>query len=67
MRLADLNADGRADLSVGADGENSTDGAIWSLRGSSSGVTTHGAVSFRASAVGISTTGYLFCRNVMAD
>ncbi|MFD4228252.1 hypothetical protein [Streptomyces sp. NPDC058545] len=55
------------DLSVGADGENSGDGAIWSLLGSSSGVTTKGAVSFGASAVGISTTGYPYVGNVMAD
>ncbi|MGW1729929.1 FG-GAP repeat domain-containing protein [Streptomyces sp. NPDC001999] len=67
VRLSDLNADGRADLSVGADGENSGDGAIWSLRGSSSGVTTKGAVSFGASAAGISPTGYPYLGNVMAD
>ncbi|WP_406406667.1 FG-GAP-like repeat-containing protein [Streptomyces sp. NBC_01643] len=67
VRLADLNADGHADLSVGADGENSADGAIWNLRGTSSGVTTKGAVSFGASAVGISAAGYPFFGNVMAD
>lgn len=67
VRLADLDADGHADLSVGADGENSADGAIWSLRGTSSGVTTKGAVSFGASAVGISTAGYPFFGSVMAD
>ncbi|MFE4918457.1 FG-GAP repeat domain-containing protein [Streptomyces sp. NPDC056661] len=67
VRLSDLNADGHADLSVGADGENSGDGTIWSLRGSSSGVTTKGAVSFGASAAGISTTGYPYVGNVMAD
>ncbi|MET8184677.1 FG-GAP repeat domain-containing protein [Streptomyces sp. NPDC005133] len=67
VRLSDLNADGHADLSVGADGENSGDGAIWSLRGSSSGVTTKGAVSFGASAAGISPTGYPYLGNVMAD
>lgn len=67
VRLADLNADGHADLSVGANGENSADGAIWNLRGTSSGVTTKGAVSFGASAVGISAAGYPFFGNVMAD
>ncbi|MGW5274219.1 FG-GAP repeat domain-containing protein [Streptomyces sp. NPDC004044] len=67
VRLADLDADGHADLSVGAEGENSADGAIWILRGSSSGATTKGAVSFGASAVGVSTAGYPFFGSVMAD
>ncbi|WP_338897034.1 FG-GAP and VCBS repeat-containing protein [Streptomyces sp. TG1A-60] len=58
VRLADLDGDGRADLSVGAAGENDANGALWSLRGSSSGVTTTGALSFGPSAVGVSTSGY---------
>ncbi|MBA2945219.1 FG-GAP-like repeat-containing protein [Streptomyces himalayensis] len=58
VRLADLNGDGHADLSVGADGENGADGALWSLRGSSSGVTTTNAVAFGAASAGVSTSGY---------
>jgi hypothetical protein len=58
VRLADLNGDGHADISVGADGENNADGALWSLRGSSSGVTTKNAVAFGASSAGVSTSGY---------
>jgi hypothetical protein len=57
VRLADLDGDHHADLSVGADGENAGAGAVWSLRGSSSGLTTKNAVSFGAAKVGLSTSG----------
>ncbi|MFF4984296.1 FG-GAP-like repeat-containing protein [Streptomyces sp. NPDC001046] len=57
VRLADLNGDHHADLSIGADAENTGDGALWSLRGSSAGVTTKNAVSFGASSAGLSTSG----------
>ncbi|MFG3146884.1 FG-GAP-like repeat-containing protein [Streptomyces sp. NPDC048243] len=60
VRLADLNGDHYADLSVGAETENAGDGALWSLRGSSSGVTTKNAVSFGAASEGISTSGAPF-------
>ncbi|MFD9096147.1 FG-GAP repeat protein [Streptomyces collinus] len=58
VRLADLDGDGHADLSVGAAGENGGDGAVWSLRGSGSGVRTTGALSFGPSALGVSTSGF---------
>ncbi|MFI8194687.1 FG-GAP-like repeat-containing protein [Streptomyces sp. NPDC085946] len=58
VRLSDLNGDGYAELSIGAEGENAGDGALWSLRGSSSGVITKNAVSFGASSAGLSTSGY---------
>ncbi|MFJ9815780.1 FG-GAP-like repeat-containing protein [Streptomyces sp. NPDC101151] len=59
VRLSDLNGDGKADLSVGAHGENDSDGAVWSLRGSSSGIgATTGAVSFGPAASGVPATGY---------
>ncbi|MET9442394.1 FG-GAP-like repeat-containing protein [Streptomyces sp. NPDC006610] len=58
VHLADHNRDGRADLSVGAAGENSDDGAVWVLRGSAKGVTTTGAVNFGASSVGIGKPGH---------
>ncbi|MFE1460933.1 FG-GAP-like repeat-containing protein [Streptomyces nigra] len=57
VRLSDLNGDHHADLSVGAKTENHGDGALWSLRGSSSGVTAKNAVSFGAASEGISTSG----------
>ncbi|MBA4860981.1 VCBS repeat-containing protein [Streptomyces sp. PSKA54] len=59
VRLSDLNGDGKADLSVGADGENHPAGAVFSLRGSASGVTTKNAVSFGPGSVGLPTSGYL--------
>ncbi|MFD7281279.1 FG-GAP and VCBS repeat-containing protein [Streptomyces sp. NPDC059862] len=58
VRLTDVNGDGRADLFAGADGENDADGGIWSLRGSSSGVTTKGATSWGPASVGVPATGY---------
>ncbi|MFE2992769.1 FG-GAP repeat protein [Streptomyces sp. NPDC059262] len=61
IHLADHNKDGRADLSVGAGGENSDDGAVWGLRGSTGGVTATGAVSFGASSVGIGKSGTTPC------
>ncbi|MFF1683597.1 FG-GAP and VCBS repeat-containing protein [Streptomyces sp. NPDC058254] len=57
IHLADHNKDGRADLSVGAGGENSDDGAVWVLRGSTGAVTATGAVSFGASSVSIGKSG----------
>ncbi|CAL9521269.1 FG-GAP-like repeat-containing protein [Streptomyces sp. Tu 3180] len=57
VHLADHDKDGRADLSVGAAGENSDDGAVWVLRGSTGGVTATGSVSFGASSVGIGKSG----------
>ncbi|WP_406475406.1 FG-GAP-like repeat-containing protein [Streptomyces sp. NBC_01615] len=58
VSLTDLNGDGHADLSIGASGENSSDGALWSLRGATSGITTTNAVSFGPSSAGVSTSGY---------
>ncbi|MFF6995405.1 FG-GAP-like repeat-containing protein [Streptomyces sp. NPDC008313] len=57
VHLADHDKDGRADLSVGAGGENSDDGAVWVLRGSTGGVTATGSVSFGATTVGIEKSG----------
>jgi hypothetical protein len=67
VRLVDLNGDHHADLSVGAGGENAAVGAVWSLPGSSSGLTTKNAVSFGAASVGLSTTGYAFFGDGMLD
>ncbi|MER7177960.1 FG-GAP-like repeat-containing protein [Streptomyces hyaluromycini] len=56
VHLADLDGDGRADLAVGARHENGGQGAVWTLPGSATGPTTTGAVSFHATAVGVSGT-----------
>ncbi|BBC34941.1 hypothetical protein SGFS_062350 [Streptomyces graminofaciens] len=60
LRLQDLNADNRADLTIAASGEDifdngvtERDGADWILRGSASGLTTTGAVSFNEKAFGL--------------
>ncbi|MGW3986745.1 FG-GAP-like repeat-containing protein [Streptomyces sp. NPDC004830] len=55
VALTDTNGDGKADLAVGGSGENNMDGAVWSLKGRASGLTTTGAVSFGAGTVGLST------------
>ncbi|MEU1202924.1 FG-GAP and VCBS repeat-containing protein [Streptomyces sp. NPDC005813] len=50
VRLADFNRDNKADLAVSAPGENvyhnAGSGALWHLRGTSSGLSTSGAKSF---------------------
>ncbi|OAH13408.1 FG-GAP repeat protein [Streptomyces jeddahensis] len=60
VRLQDLNGDGRADLTAAASGEDVFDddvhyhdGADWLLRGTASGLTTFGAVSFSEKAFGL--------------
>ncbi|WP_327594109.1 hypothetical protein [Streptomyces chartreusis] len=54
--LADHSGDRRAELTVSATGENG-DGAVWSLRGATSGATTGGAISFGPATTGVSTAG----------
>ncbi len=57
VTLTDHTGDRRADLSVSAPGENSGDGAVWSLRGATTGPTTTGSTSFGPGTTGISTAG----------
>ncbi|MDX3519945.1 FG-GAP repeat protein [Streptomyces scabiei] len=57
LRLRDINGNGKADLAIGADGEDILpngydDGAAWVLRGSASGLTTTSATSFNATDFG---------------
>ncbi|MEU9214549.1 hypothetical protein AB0D27_43500 [Streptomyces sp. NPDC048415] len=44
-------------MAVAGPGENSGDGQVCSLRGTATGPTTAGAVSFRPAPIGVSTTG----------
>ncbi|MGI5456503.1 FG-GAP-like repeat-containing protein [Streptomyces sp. CA-249302] len=53
VRLADTNRDGRADLAVGAPGENAGDGTLLFLRGASTRLTTKNLVGFGAGSVGL--------------
>ncbi|MCI3274958.1 FG-GAP-like repeat-containing protein [Streptomyces cylindrosporus] len=55
VRLVDTNRDGRADLAVGAPGENAGDGTLLFLRGTSTRLTTKGLVSYGAGSVGLGT------------
>lgn len=52
-----FNGDGHADLSVGAAGENNGDGAVWTLRGATTGLSTKNAVAYGPSSLGVSTSG----------
>jgi hypothetical protein len=58
-KLTDTNGDGRADLVVGASGEgeagdeDTTDGSIWVLKATASGVTPTGSITFGARTLGV--------------
>jgi hypothetical protein len=55
--LSDVNGDGRADYTVTAGFENEGTGAVWSLHGTTSGITTAGIRSFGPGSLGMSS-GY---------
>ncbi|MDO0914995.1 FG-GAP and VCBS repeat-containing protein [Streptomyces sp. DT2A-34] len=52
VTLLDGDGDGRADLVVGAPGENTNAGSVWAFRSTASGVTTTGSLAFGAKALG---------------
>jgi hypothetical protein len=54
VSLFNPNADTRADLVAGAPKENGTDGAVSFLKGTASGLTTTGSLTFGAGTLGIS-------------
>ncbi|MFF8727388.1 FG-GAP-like repeat-containing protein [Streptomyces sp. NPDC015171] len=57
VRLVDGNRDGRADLAVGAPGENAGAGSVWVLRGTASGVTASGSFTFASGTLGTVAAG----------
>lgn len=57
VTLLDGDLDGRADLVVGAPGENTGAGSVWAFRSTDSGVTTRGSLSFGAGALGTNPNG----------
>jgi len=59
VTFLDGDHDGRADLVVGAPGENSDAGSVWGFGSGASGVTATGSVSFGARVLG---TGPRFAR-----
>jgi hypothetical protein len=54
--LLDVDGDGHRDLNVSSTQENDSAGAVWSLRGTATGITTENATSFGASDIGAPET-----------
>lgn len=71
VRLLDVNKDGRADLTAGAPDENldaiADGGAVWSLRGASSGLTATGALAFNPVDLGAPVPGARFGLDLSND
>lgn len=53
VALADLNGDGKGDLTAGAPGENGTEGALYMFDGTASGATTTGVRAFGSDGLGV--------------
>ncbi|WP_189311519.1 FG-GAP-like repeat-containing protein [Streptomyces brasiliensis] len=67
VHLSDVTGDGRADLTVGVNGENDYNGNVVAFRSDGQKITTTGITSFGPSAVGVSTSGRPQFGSVMAD
>ncbi|MFI6486862.1 FG-GAP-like repeat-containing protein [Streptomyces sp. NPDC050564] len=63
--LTDANADGRAELAVGARGENGGAGAVWLFKSTTSGTTATGSKSFGSTTLG-GPSGLAYFGNVFA-
>jgi hypothetical protein len=57
VHLADMNNDGRADLTIGSMGEDNGDGAVTTLRSDGTRISTSGGSFLSAGTVGVSRTG----------
>ncbi|MFJ9583958.1 FG-GAP-like repeat-containing protein [Streptomyces acidicola] len=58
--LLDVNGDGHRDIAVASTAENSDNGAVWVLRGTSTGLTTTSALAFGPGDVSAPATDALF-------
>jgi hypothetical protein len=58
VKLTDVTGDGKADLTVGAYGENDFNGSLVYLPSNGTKITTNGSRSLAPSAVGVSTDAY---------
>jgi hypothetical protein len=58
--LLDVNGDGHRDLAVASTAENSDNGAVWVLRGTSAGLTTKSAFAFGGKTLSAPYTDSLF-------
>ncbi|WP_225839544.1 FG-GAP and VCBS repeat-containing protein [Streptomyces sp. NK08204] len=71
VRLLDVTGDGKADLVVGAPGENLgsvvNGGAVWLLRGAASGVTAWKSVAENPTDIGAPAAKALFGQNLSGD
>ncbi|WP_328920011.1 FG-GAP and VCBS repeat-containing protein [Streptomyces sp. NBC_00208] len=71
VRLLDINGNGKAGLAAGAPGENlgtvADGGAVWSLRGGSSGLTATGASAFNPVDLGAPVPGARFGMDLSND
>ncbi|WP_392670587.1 FG-GAP and VCBS repeat-containing protein [Streptomyces sp. LN785] len=56
-RLADFNSDGRAELAVGAPGENTGEGSLWVFPATASGLTATGSFTFGHGTLGTVAKG----------
>ncbi|MFD9464232.1 FG-GAP-like repeat-containing protein [Streptomyces sp. NPDC060027] len=70
-RLLDMTGDGKADLVVGAPGENLgsvvNGGAVWLLRGTASGLTASNSVALNPTDIGAPAAKALFGENLSGD
>ncbi|MEU6574009.1 FG-GAP-like repeat-containing protein [Streptomyces sp. NPDC046805] len=57
LHLVDADHDGRADLAVGAPGENAGAGGVWVLRATSAGITPTGSFTFGSGTLGTVSSG----------
>lgn len=57
VMLSDVTGDGKADLTIGAYGENGYDGAVYALRSNGTKIVTTGATAIYPSGVAVSTSG----------